>query len=217
MHYLFPRILGLFLTGTLVLIHAAPAQKVNSAKVSREAATKPALDQKMIHAVYTDGDFEGVLSIIESFTAANPLYSKSDSVFIAKHLAVIYTANPATREKGKHYMFRLLELLPSAKIVDMFVSDEIDHIFEKVREEYIVRKESLGEAAPTQLESNQFATDRMTMSATSHREAPAPERKKATHTVAWVVGGTAVLAAAGTLIYFLLPSTDQDKNYDIPR
>jgi len=36
-------------------------------------------------------------------------------------------------------MFRLLELLPSAKLVDMFVSEEIDRIFDKVRDEFNVR------------------------------------------------------------------------------
>jgi hypothetical protein len=102
------------------------------------------LNQKKIHQIYTEGDFEAVIAAIDSFTQVNKTFDHSDSVFIAKHLAVIYTANPATREKGKNYMFRLLNLLPSAKIVDMFVSDEIDHIFEKVREEYIVRQESLG-------------------------------------------------------------------------
>jgi hypothetical protein len=57
------------------------------------------------------------------------MYSLEDSIFIVKHLTVVYMANPATREKGKGYVFRLLELMPSVKIVDMFVSDEIDGIF----------------------------------------------------------------------------------------
>ena len=40
----------------------------------------------------------------------------------AKHLAVVYTANPQTREKGKYFMRRLPALLPTAKLVDMYVS-----------------------------------------------------------------------------------------------
>src|SRR5258706_13380272 len=76
------------------------------------------LDQKKVHGVYSEGDFDLVVSMIDVFTRSNPTCSKSDSVFIAKHLAVIYTANPATREMGKNYMFKLLDLLPSAKIVD---------------------------------------------------------------------------------------------------
>ena len=136
-----------------------------SAVETRADPSSPAhpLDQKRIHETYTEGDFEAVIAAIDSFTLVNKVFSHSDSVFIAKHLAVIYTANPKTREKGKNYMFRLLSLLPSAKIVDMFVSDEIDHIFEKVREEYVVRQEFLGQKAPSKLESNRYAADKLNM------------------------------------------------------
>jgi hypothetical protein len=99
-----------------------------------------ALEKERVHADYNDGDFDAVASALESFMARNKTYAHDDSVFIAKHLAVVYTADPAKREKGKYYMYRLLDLVPSAKLIDMFVSDEIDRIFEKVREEYYVRK-----------------------------------------------------------------------------
>ena len=65
---------------------------------------------------------------------------------IAKHLAGVYSAHPATREKGRYYMHRLLELVPSAKLVDMYVSEEIDRIFDKVREEFLARQRSFGGA-----------------------------------------------------------------------
>lgn len=181
------------------------------------------LDQKRIHSVYSEGDFETVIAAIDSFTQANKSYSQSDSVFIAKHLAVIYTANPATREKGKHYMFRLLSLLPSAKIVDMFVSDEIDHIFEKVREEYIVRQAVLGDDAPSMLESNQYATHKMTMSGNPR---PKPGAGQATSAMGksgsssaryWIAGGVALVAIGSTAFYFLQPEPAADKNYVLPK
>src|SRR3954462_5919999 len=52
-------------------------------------------------------------------------------------------------------MHMLLKLLPSAKLVDMFVSDEIEFIFEKVREEYVVRHDPQAvEGSEANLEAN---------------------------------------------------------------
>ena len=178
------------------------------------------LDQQKVHNVYREGEFDVVVALIDSFTAANPTYSKDDSVFIAKHLAVIYSANPNTRELGKHHMFRLLELLPSAKIVDMFVSDEIDHIFEKVREEYVVRQQMLGQDKPTHMESNQYATDKMTMQEkTGPKTGKAPERevkKGSSHAFYWIAGGVTLFATTGAAYYFLQPKKSTDKIYDVP-
>lgn len=115
--------------------------------LAASAAAKE-LNQIAIHYKYNDGDFPGVINDIEAFTKANKKYDRKDSVFIAKHLAVVYTANPDTRERGKYYMYQLLELVPSAELVDMYVSDEIDKIFAKVKDEYQTRhKEQLAAEA----------------------------------------------------------------------
>jgi hypothetical protein len=100
------------------------------------AAAAKDLNQIAIHYQYGDGDFPSVIKAIDEFTATHKKYARADSIFIAKHLAVVYSANPETREKGKYYMYRLLELVPSAELVDMYVSEEIDRIFSRVREEY---------------------------------------------------------------------------------
>ena len=178
------------------------------------------LDQNGVHNIYREGDFDVVVALIDSFTTYNHTYSKDDSVFIAKHLAVIYSANPSTRELGKNYMFRLLDLLPSAKIVDMFVSDEIDHIFEKVREEYVVRQRTMGNEAPTNLESNQYAANKLTMQDNpGETTPPAQDTKKKSsnsHTGYWVAGGITLVAVAGTAFYLLQPKKSTDKTYDLP-
>ncbi len=94
------------------------------------------LNQVSIHYKYSDGDFPSVIQAIDAYTKTHKSYPRTDSIFIAKHLAVVYTANPETRERGKYYMFQLLDLVPSAELVDMYVSDEIDNIFSRVRKEY---------------------------------------------------------------------------------
>src|SRR4051812_5912645 len=95
--------LGLLIPGCAA--SAAARNPAHSSPAPIAVAKKPdSLDYKQIHALYHDGNFEQVISVLEGYLHRNPVISKVDSVFIAKHLAVVYTANPATREKGKYYM-----------------------------------------------------------------------------------------------------------------
>jgi hypothetical protein len=179
-------------------------------------ATSP-LDQKRIHAQYNEGDFDGVVTALEGFKKRNPTCSRADSLFIAKHLAVVYSANPDTREKGKYYMNVLLELLPSAKLVDMYVSDEIDRIFEKVREEFLTRQAAFG-VDTARIDAPQSAPRNSRNQVTSTiPTAKAKPDEKSGSTLYWVAGGAAV-AAAGVAAYFLFSSEPpKDKIYRVPQ
>jgi len=106
----------------------------------------------------------------------------------------------------------------------MFVSDEIDHIFEKVREEYVVRQESLGLGAPSKLESNRYAIDKLS-ARDAHKAgenpSPTPEpeagrNKGISRSFYWVAGGAALAAIGGTMIYLLQTEKAEDKVYDLP-
>ncbi len=179
----------------------APVSAISApASGSPASPAQAVLPQKEIRNAYSDGDFDGVIVAIDSFTQAHQSFSRNDSVFIAKYLAVIYTANPLTREKGKHYMFRLLDLQPSAKIVDMFASDEILRIFENVKEEFLVRRETLKE-------------DKL---GESGSQPPAMRKKGVSHPLYWIAGGITVAALGGTAIYLLQPEKSSDKVYELP-
>jgi hypothetical protein len=128
----------------LPVFSAQPAAKPAPAAAPANAGGALVLNQKDIHEAYNEGDFDKVTALIEAFNRANKTCSRADSIFIAKHLAVVYSANPQSREKGKYYMYRLLEMMPSAELVDMFVSDEIDRIFDKVRKEFLARQKGFG-------------------------------------------------------------------------
>jgi hypothetical protein len=187
------------------------------------------LDQKRIHGDYNNGDFDRVTNVLEGFMKRNTRWVHSDSVFIAKHLAVVYSANPDTREKGKFYMFRLLQLVPSAKLVDMFVSDEIDRIFEKVREEFLVRQRGFGvdstqvsipEKAPARGQPVRGEAEPLPRGSTGpetpHVAASKPAGKS--NAMYWVAGGVGV-AAAATLAFIYLDEAgkDPDKIYPVPK
>lgn len=214
--------LSYLIRSTLVLFLAAaafasPAPAKPAAAPAGHAST---LDQKAVHNAYNEGDFEKVTNLIEAYNKANGTYSRADSVFIAKHLAVVYSANPQTREKGKYYMYRLLEMMPSAELVDMFVSDEIDRIFEKVRKEFVARQKGFG-VDSTQISSPEKPSTGSAANAERAAARPAPagpsnEYLKASHTGSgtfwkrngmWVAGGVG-LAVAATVAYFVATSDD---------
>jgi hypothetical protein len=197
-------------------VFAAPAPAAKSPGAGE-------LDLKKIHSEYNDGNFEKVVNTLEAFMAAHKTYSFQDSLFIAKHLAVVYTANPETREKGKYYMYRLLTLLPSAKLVDMYVSDEIDRIFDKVREEFLARQHGFGvdtarvavpEKAPTGAHGNAAGP-------IEPRPDSRPAPRKEGHAALWVTGGVAVAAAGLAATYFLIQSgptpAPVNRVYSVPR
>lgn len=186
-----------------------------------------ALDQKRIHAEYNEGSFERVTLALETFMAKNKTYSLDDSIFIAKHLAVVYSANPQTREKGKYYMYRLLALLPSAKLVDMYVSDEIDRIFDKVREEFMTRQKGFGvdstqlaipEKSPAKTQRNAEAAAGNSQAEPSRAGAAKPKHEKSGVKPAYIIIGGTALVAVGVATWFMFADTPEstEKTYVVP-
>lgn len=203
----------------LPIAAAQPAPKSPASAASAGAPAATVLDQKAIHSAYNEGDFDKVTALIDGFTKANAVYTRADSIFIAKHLAVVYSANPRTREKGKYFMYRLLEMMPSAELVDMFVSDEIDRIFDKVRKEFLVRQKSFGVdstqiSMPEKAATGSAATASQAAAKSAAKPAakgPSDDYVAASHDGKqpywkrngfWIAGGVGLLVA-GTAAYFI--------------
>jgi hypothetical protein len=214
-------------TNTNVLAATAKSVPMATPPVGT-AASMTSLNQKEIHNAYNEGDFDKVIELIDGFNKTHKTYSRADSIFISKHLAVVYSANPPTREKGKYYMYRLLEMMPSAELVDMFVSDEIDRIFDKVRKEFVTRQKSFGidstqisspekpatgsaAAASTQTVSNSPAQSKSGAGATG--ESKSGLKKNAF----WIATGTGVVVAATAAVFiYLSDSPTSGKTITIP-
>ncbi len=184
------------------------------------------LDQKAIHSEYNDGDFDKVVKTLEAFLARNSTYSRSDSVFVAKHLAVVYSANPQTREKGKYHMYRLLEMVPSAELVDMFVSDEVDRIFDKVRKEFVLRQKNFGvDSSQMALPDRPIANETKTgmAAASSQSNTPAPKSSQETKVSQrgvdpiwwWVAGGVVALGAGITAAVIMSQPEEEATVYEV--
>ena len=207
----------------------APAAKPAPAPAAKSAAAPGAkgllLDQKTIHDAYNEGDFEKVTKEIDAFNRSNKTYSRADSIFIAKHLAVVYSANPQSREKGRYFMYRLLEMMPSAELVDMFVSDEIDRIFEKVRKEFLTRQKGFG-VDSTQISMPAKAagsSSTSTASAQPANQGPSKEFIEASkndkpsfwQSNGLLIAGGVGLVVAGTVAYFIATADEPATGHTI--
>lgn len=179
---------------------AGPVDPASAFTDGDSALVKESLDQTKIHAVYNNGDFEPVILVLEGFIKRNKTYSHSDSVFIAKHLAVMYSANPATRERGKYYMYRLLELLPSAKLVDMYVSEEVDRIFDRVREEFMARQRGFG-VDTSRISLPERPRPGKDSNPGNDSEPKVNPGKKGSHWVAWTLAAGGGALVTGTYLW----------------
>ena len=106
-----------------------------SFNVAEEIATDT-LDQEKIKSLYLDGDFEPAKKILEAYKEAHPNAENKEKIFIYKFLSVIYAANPKTRDKAQSYMYSLLTLVPTVELLDLYVSDAIEKIFQDVKQKY---------------------------------------------------------------------------------
>ncbi len=183
-------------------------------------AAAASIDQDAIHHAYNEGDFDAVLKLTDPFTNGKGTYTRQDSAFVFKHLAVVYSANPKTREKGKFYMYRLLEMLPSAELVDMYVSDEVDRLFDKVRKDFTSRQKNFG--VDTTLISLPERQPGAKPAVSAAKPVPPPEapkaetRKKRIDPVwYWVAGGGVVVSAGIAAVLLMQPDAGNGKTYVI--
>jgi hypothetical protein len=182
-------------------------------------AVAATIDQNAIHNAYNDGDFDAVIKLTDPFTNGKGTYTRADSAFVFKHLAVVFCANPKTREKGKFYMYRLLEMLPSAELVDMYVSDEVDRLFDKVRKDFKTRQKNFG--VDTTLISLPEKEPAPKASVAAQPVPPpekpksAPGKKRIDPIWFWVAGGGVVVGAGIATIILMQPDAPEGKTYVI--
>jgi hypothetical protein len=104
------------------------------------AEVPPRFDTAQVHRVYMDGEFDKAIKLVESALGSGAVRTHEDSVFAFKHLGVMYTAKYETRETGKKYMYQLLYIEPTARIMDMYASDMIYMIFKNIQEEVAITR-----------------------------------------------------------------------------
>ena len=195
-------------------ISSSSDSKKVEAKKSEAALTKTtaSLDTTKLHSLYLEGDFDKAIKPIESYLKSKQPMSHADSTFAFKHLGVMYAAAPATREKGKYYMYQLINMEPTAKILDMYASDMIYLIFRNVQEDFELKQSksvksgnpSINPAPSPAHPSGNNATT--TAIATPTTPTARTESKKSTgpsRTTYLVTGGAVVAVGVVALAYLM--------------
>ncbi len=200
------------LGGAITTGHAAIQSPPDTVSESKGQS----LNRTLVSEAYSDGDFDRVVSQLEADLAAPQGLSHSDSVFAYKYLSVVYCAYSKTKEKGKYYMFRLLELDPKAELTELFVSDEVDLAFAKVRREFAVTQAKQAKASspssPTTpalsdgkgVEPESTDTKGKQLISNSSSPSRQPDREK--HIGYWVAGGALAAGVVTVATYFILNS-----------
>jgi hypothetical protein len=162
------------------------------------------MDTTKVHEQYLEGDFDAAIRTLEAQLKSGKAMTHAESVFVYKHMGVMYAAQKSTQEKGKHYMHQLIAIEPTAKILDMYASDMIHLIFRNVQEEFEVKRARLQPAADT------------TAAAPAPEPAPQPaapvaetKGKGSNKTLFMAAAGAAV--AVGALTLFLVLGDDDPK------
>lgn len=169
-------------------------------------ASPPRLDSAKVHSLYLDGEFEAAIAILEANLKDTRPYRREDSVFIFKHLGVMYAAQFDTREKGKYFMHKLLAVEPTAKILDMYASDMIYMIFRNIQEEYEQTRLFMGMQRHGRSRTDTLSgTIESKATQGTSKEKPQDTVSRASNGKKWMWGGAAVAGlGVGVGAYFLM-------------
>jgi hypothetical protein len=186
------------------------------------------LDKPTISKAYFEGEFWTVINALEAFRKSGMKTNREDSIYTFKYLSVVYAADASTRKKGESYMYQLIKMMPTIDLIDLYISDNIESIFKKVKLDYEELEKVRGTNAPSQTAKIQ---DTVKAKPAVVAEAPAQEypvapavpakekEKKKPGMKAWVpfaIGGIGVGVATAT--YFLVTlGSDPASSSNTPR
>lgn len=205
---------------------ARPSPSASSASApatSAAAASDPArLDTTGMRKLYLEGDFDLAIQVLETSLKDARGLNRMDSIFIFKHLGVMYAAKYETREKGKYYMHQLLSIEPTVRILDMYASDMIYMIFKNIQDEY---EEARGRLHRAESHVNGNSQSRPTddpplegqesgkRNSSSSSSSSSSTSSHGSHAIYWT-GAAALTLAAGVTAYILLENQPVDTQRD---
>jgi hypothetical protein len=197
--------------GICVAAPKAPTKSTSKSVTNAVTARKYILDTIAVHRQYIDGDFDEAIDKLEiGLKYVTPL-SHDDSVFIFKHLGVMYTSKYETREKGKQFMMRLLEVEPTARIMDMYASDMIYMIFKNIQDEYELAQMKLKRAQGLKDQANQPGDPDPGKQPTDK-----PEKVRSYKWVPWTIAAVGIAGGTAVALSLMSDKTAQTKENTIP-
>jgi hypothetical protein len=132
---------GAFLFLLLAFMASSLAAPTRQTTANSAAATgsQDNVDKNAIKELYYQGDFEPLISLLESMRSQRRIRDKEDSVFIFKYLGVLYGADTMTQRKAEAFLYQMLKLDPASGLEELMVSDQIVALFREVKQLYLKR------------------------------------------------------------------------------
>ena len=162
------------------------------------------LDKQVIKELYIESEFDKIVNILEKYRREVKNPSDEDKAFTYKYLSVVYASNPNQREKAEAYMYRLLQIIPTVELFDLYVSMNVEVIFKQVKarfeeeQQYMQAHDEVGRPIdPTKELSKQDP------------ESPNQEKQKKSYAwLKWTAGG---LATAGLITGYLIFANESEQ------
>jgi hypothetical protein len=171
------------------------------------------VDSAQIDSDYRNGEFEKIESALKPILRPGASAIRRDSLLAWKYLAVVYAANPATREKGRYCMLRMLELDPASDLLDLFVGEQVDDVFGKARRE----NELTTRETPPPPEPAKAASPPPVLSRSDGEEAESdPTAFTSSRPRKFLVTTLAAAAVAGLTWYSWENAAAREKTYRVP-
>ena len=205
---------------TAITVSAAPKKAAPIKSASGSTATqiitipstpKSSLDTARVRKLYLDGDFDEAIELLVVGLNEKRKFNHEDSVFIYKHLGVMYAAKYDTREKGKYYMHQLLTVEPTAKILDMYASDMIYMIFKNIQDELDATRRKYDRAEQHVAENSKQGQD--SESGAASKTSKEKSAADGNGTGYWI-GATGAVVAAGVAAYFIFGDSPETRKVD---
>jgi hypothetical protein len=208
-----PHIPSAALAVLCLLLPLFTSQAEASDAASGRPAVKAGMDSSQVRNLYQNGDFEPAIRILEDALGSGKVRNHHDSIFVYKHLGVMYAASEHTRERGKYYMLQLLTIEPTARIMDMYASDMIYMIFRNIQEEFSLSHRQM--SAPAKDPARPDQPDRPGRTRPASTAKP-PVESGHGKTIAWV-GAAALAVGTGVTLYVLSNSEPSPtrKNHEV--
>jgi hypothetical protein len=163
-----------------------------------------ALDMPVLEATYKEGELEAVKNALESYVKnRGDGATKDERIFSYKYLGVIYAADPDSRTRAESFFNQLFGLSPHIELTGMFVSKNIQGVFDEVKREfqrnteYKSRFDALG---------HPIAEAEPKAKADSAKAVPVESSpsQKSRQWMWWTAGGIMAVAATGTVVYLAM-------------
>lgn len=162
---------------------------------------KTDLDMKSVQSNFREGELEVVKNLLESFLKhQSTIATRDEKIFAYKYLGVIYASNASDKLKAESYFNQLLPLAPNIELADMYVSQNIQDIFDKVKKDYLHTQEYRSHFDAF---GNPIVSDNTTPKKNGPKKSEKQISPSSNSWIWWTTAGVAAIGGAAILLWVI--------------